>query len=168
MSHPSKAVPMASLTVPASDRLLEIAHRRLASARAMKRLSGREPELLALVDMAGRGEFSQLDAEDALSAHLAERETYIDAMRAYNDEWSRYAASLGGTTPSTTDPLCQVASEITAILEWIERSDARFVEELAVRRRQAGAEIGRADGARAANRAYAPQSNQPRFTDRRG
>lgn len=147
--------------------MLEVAEQTLAEIDAMRALSQCEAALLALIDGAAAGDVPQFEAESALEAHLAARETRVNALQQLNGAWSCAVARSGGAL----DPaLANVAAVISAALLELESADARFAAELTERRRAAHQEIGRADVGRAAQRAYGPISGvvQPRFTDRRG
>ncbi len=151
----------------APRRLLDLAARRLSCARVMQDLSTREPALLAAVDAASRGELEHSAVEEVLAMHLAARESCLENMRAGDGEWARGAEEIGAFTNADRDAIQITANELTSILEAIQVTDAVFAQELAQRRRAAGVEIGRTDSSRAANRAYAPITPAPRFTDRR-
>lgn len=157
-----------------AERLRSIAILRLEAVQAMQALVKEEPRILATVDAAGRGEIADLDAEAALEALLAARESCIRELHADDGEWSELAATRSewaadAAPASVFDATRAIAGEIGRILAEIESSDARFAVELSTRRAAARLEMSRADGARAAGRAYAPQrAVEPRFTDRRG
>jgi hypothetical protein len=157
-----------------AERLREIASSRLEAVRAMQALVREEPRVLAAVDAAGRGEIPDLDAEAALEALLAAREACIAELHSCDGEWSLLASTrsewaVAGAPAGVFETTRAIADEIGRILAEIESSDARFAVELSTRRAAARLEMSRADGARAAGRAYAPQrAVEPRFTDRRG
>ena len=151
----------------AAPRLRDLAERRLASARVMQDLSTREDALLAAVDAAGRGEIKQDEVEVVLAMHLNAREACLNSMRTCDAEWAAGAAAIDQLQSSDRDAIQRIATELFDILEAIQATDTHFASELALRRRAAGVEISRTDGSRAANRAYAPITPTPRFTDRR-
>jgi len=117
---------------------------------------------------AGVGEIEQDEVEVVLAMHLNAREACLNSMRTCDAEWAAGAAAIDQLQSSDRDAIQRIATELFDILEAIQATDTHFASELALRRRAAGVEISRTDGSRAANRAYAPITPTPRFTDRRG
>jgi hypothetical protein len=158
-----------AVSVVSAARLREIAAIRLACAQAMLALASQQPSVLSAIDAAAQGELGQGEAEEILSAHLAGRESCIDAMRSFDSEWRQLAADAVQWSASEVDDVQAVSRGFLALLAEIESSDTLFARELAARRRTASIEIARADSGIAAHRAYGPaRGEEPRFTDRRG
>ncbi len=159
---------MSSKAMTSGTRLRALAERRLTSARVMRDLATRQSDLLAAIDAAGRGEIETDAVESVLESHLAARAECLASMTSCDDEWAAAATTLHEMDALDRDAIQRISAEIGGILAELTTSDATFATELSARRRAAGAEIARADGSRAAHRAYAPQTQAPRFTDRRG
>ncbi|RLS62091.1 MAG: hypothetical protein DWH97_12250 [Planctomycetota bacterium] len=146
-----------------------LASARLEAARTMRLIVARESSLLATIDSAQRGEISQDDAEDLLTAHLNARQLCLSAMQADQSQWNLLAEQRSSWSDNARSTIASIGAEIAAILGELSTSDASFMSELAARRNVARIEMTRADDARAAQRAYAPrEAIEPRFTDRRG
>jgi hypothetical protein len=149
-------------------RLEALADARLDAARALLALSAGEPAVLDAIDRAARGEIGSDESAAILATHLARRERAIAAIAEGADEWTALVAALPAGAVAGT-PLAATVDACRELLSRIDASDAGFARALAARRDEARAEIGRADGGRAAHRAYGARPEPaPRFTDRRG
>lgn len=122
-----------AVSVVSAARLREIAAIRLACAQAMLALASQQPSVLSAIDAAAQGELGQGEAEEILSAHLAARESCIDAMRSFDSEWRQLAADAVQWSASEVDDVQAVSRGFLALLAEIESSDTLFARELLLR-----------------------------------